>query len=257
MKILAFFAHPDDETMLGGGTLALLAKNGASVHYLAATRGEGGEAGEPPLCTREELGSFRQAELEQAVAALGGKSLSFLDYIDPTVGENDSLFPYTGDIDRLVHEVVQHILALQPAAIITHGSNGEYGHPAHLLTHQAARLAVTSLAERSPALYSVQAVFPDHPKPRLANKDDPAHLIIDVTDVLDMKIKAALCHRTQHALFVRRTSEREGREVSVPETITHVESLHRVYPPATGRIDDALTQLLLSSGSAYIPDASQ
>ena len=43
MNILAFFAHPDDETMLAGGALALLAQNGAQVHYLCATRGEGGE----------------------------------------------------------------------------------------------------------------------------------------------------------------------------------------------------------------------
>lgn len=257
MNILAFFAHPDDETMLGGGTLALLAKNGASVHYLSATRGEGGEAGEPPLCTRENLGAFRQVELEQAVLALGGKSLTFLDYVDPTVGDDDQLFPYTEDIDYLVHQVIQHILTLQPAAIITHGSNGEYGHPAHLLTNQAARLASARLADRSPSLYSVQALFPDHPKPRLANKDDPAHVIIDVSVVLDMKVKAALCHRTQHALFVRRTSEREGRLVSVPETITQIESLHRVYPPVVDRIDDPLTQLLISSGSAYIPEPNR
>ena len=47
MKALAFFAHPDDETMLAGGTLALLAHSGVGVHYLIATSGEGGEAGEP------------------------------------------------------------------------------------------------------------------------------------------------------------------------------------------------------------------
>ncbi len=49
MNILAFFAHPDDETMLCGGTLALLARAGARVHLLIATRGEGGENGEPPV----------------------------------------------------------------------------------------------------------------------------------------------------------------------------------------------------------------
>ena len=44
-KILTIIAHPDDETMLSGGTLALLARAGAEVHYLCATRGEGGEVG--------------------------------------------------------------------------------------------------------------------------------------------------------------------------------------------------------------------
>jgi len=50
VNVLAFFAHPDDETMLAGGILALLSRGGAQVHYLCATRGEGGEVGEPPVC---------------------------------------------------------------------------------------------------------------------------------------------------------------------------------------------------------------
>ena len=78
MKILAFFAHPDDETMLAGGTLALLAHSGSQVHYLSATRGEGGEVGEPPRCKVEELGQVRAEELACAVHALGGISLTCL-----------------------------------------------------------------------------------------------------------------------------------------------------------------------------------
>lgn len=255
MNLLAFFAHPDDETMLCGGTLALLAKNGADIHYLCATRGEGGEAGDPPLCSREELGAFRQIELEQAVHVLQGKSLTILDYVDPNVGENDRLFPYTSDIDKLVREVVREIQRTRPIALITHGSNGEYGHPAHLLTHQAACLAIESIQQYAPMLYTIQASFAEHPKPRLANKDDPAHIIIDISSVLQVKIEAALRHRTQHALFVRRSSEQAGRTVSVPETISSIESLHRASPPLNGRLDDTLARLLLSSGAARIPDS--
>ncbi len=48
MNVLAFFAHPDDETMLAGGTLALLAELGATVYYVCTTRDEGGETGELP-----------------------------------------------------------------------------------------------------------------------------------------------------------------------------------------------------------------
>jgi LmbE family N-acetylglucosaminyl deacetylase len=88
MNILAFFAHPDDETILIGGTLALLARSGARVHYLSATRGEGGEVGEPPLC--------REAKL----AAQSGNGLccqepreqpTFFDYIDPWVPTSSSI----------------------------------------------------------------------------------------------------------------------------------------------------------------------
>jgi hypothetical protein len=53
-----------------------------------------------------------------------------------------------------------------------------------------------------------------------------------------------MCHRTQHALFVRRASEEAGRQLSVPEVILPVESLHRVHPPAEGQVDDALARIL-------------
>ena len=99
MNVLAFFAHPDDETMLAGGTLALLARQGVQVHYLSATRGEGGEAGEPPLCSLEDLGQVREEELACAVAALGGSSLDFLGYTDPRVGPDDELYAYSDDLE--------------------------------------------------------------------------------------------------------------------------------------------------------------
>ena len=74
MNILAFFAHPDDETMLCGGTLALLAQNGASVHYLCATRGEGGELGEvidaQIIQNALDLGSYTADALQIVLFAL-------------------------------------------------------------------------------------------------------------------------------------------------------------------------------------------
>lgn len=248
MNILAFFAHPDDETMLAGGTLSLLARSGAKVHYLCATRGEGGEVGEPPLCTREELGNVREQELVCAVNKLGGSSLTFLGYNDPTVGPEDELYAYSDDLTFLAGQVATTLRQFQAEFLITHGSNGEYGHPAHLLTHRAARLAVESL-NRDPStatrlLYTVSANFTGHPRPRIANKDDPASLVIDIATSLESKIQAALCHRTQHALFVRRTSQEAGRQLSVPEAIVPVESLYRAFPQQDGEVDDELGELL-------------
>lgn len=226
MNILAFFAHPDDETMLAGGTLKLLARSGAHVHYLCATRGEGGEVGEPPLCTPAELGAVRTRELNCAVQVLGGESLTILDYVDPRVGPEEELFPYTEDLSTLTNEIVDHIKLTATDVVITHGSSGEYGHPAHVVSHQAAKAALATLVEQQPALVTVSAVFPGHPRPRLANDDDPADFIVDVAAVLTAKTEAALCHRTQHALFVRRSSREAGRQMTVPEVIMAVESLH-------------------------------
>jgi len=257
MKILVFFAHPDDETMLAGGTLALLDRQGAQVHYYCATHGEGGEAGEPPLCSQAQLGRLRSQEATCAVRALGGKSLTFLGYIDPLVGGDGELGAYTHDLTGLSQQIADILSQQKPDAVLTHGSNGEYGHPGHILTNQALLEAIKYLGKKSPAVYYVQAAFPEHPKPRLANKDNPAHIIIDITSVLEQKTQAALCHRTQHALFIRRTSERVGHKVTVPEVVTRLESLHRAYPEYDGgglqpSTPDPLFALLLSSGAAKL-----
>jgi LmbE family N-acetylglucosaminyl deacetylase len=244
MNVIALFAHPDDETMLAGGCLALLAQAGVGVDYLCATRGEGGEVGEPPLCTPEQLGEVRAREMDCAVHVLGARSLTFLGYDDPRIGPDEQLFPYTDDLTALAGQIAAFIRQFDADAVISHGSNGEYGHPAHILTFQAAAIAVRSFEENAPLLYTVQAAFPEHPKPRLANPDDPAHLVLDVTPVLPKKEQAAFCHRTQHALFVRRSSQKAGRQVTVPEVIMKTESLHRAYPPVEGDLNDPLAETL-------------
>jgi LmbE family N-acetylglucosaminyl deacetylase len=246
MNVIAFFAHPDDETILAGGTLALLADAGVHVHFLCATRGEGGEVGEPPLCTREELGQVREQELVCAVQALRGRSLTFLGHVDPLVGEDGEVRAYSDNLSFVAGQLTSSIDQFEADIILTHGSNGEYGHPAHIFTYQAALTAVSArhAQSRAPLLYTVAAAFSSHPYPRLANQDDPADLVLDITPAKKRKVAAALCHRTQHALFVRRASEEVGHPLTVPEIIMEVESLHRVTPSANGRKDDPLIDVL-------------
>jgi N-acetylglucosamine malate deacetylase 2 len=255
LSVLAFFAHPDDETMLCGGTLALLAEKGAKIHVLIATRGEGGEMGEPPLGTREELGLIREKELACAVKALGAESTTLMDYVDPTIGEGDTLYPFSDNLEEVASQVVEAVRHWHADAVITHGPDGEYGHPAHIFCHQAAQLAMNSLKEDAPLFYVGQAIFPGHPLELLANKSAPAHIVIDCSTVIRQKTQAALCHRTQNALFVRWRSEEVGRKVSVEEVIHPLESLHRVFPPVidNGPVKDALADLLWASGNALPP----
>jgi N-acetylglucosamine malate deacetylase 2 len=252
VNVLAFFAHPDDETMLCGGTLALLTRQGARVHILIATRGEGGDLGVPPLCEREALGRVREGELRCAAQALGAEGLLLLDYTDPIVGPDDQLYPFTEDMDALAEELQAAIRAARADVLICHGVNGEYGHPAHRAAHQAAAQAVSALGPQAPLFYTIMGSFPDSPYPRLLNADAPAHLLIDVTPLLPQKTQAALCHQTQHDLFVRRGSEEAGRRLTVPEVILSTESLTRVWPPVENGSApaDPLADLLLQSGLA-------
>lgn len=248
MKVIAFFAHPDDETILAGGTLVLLAEAGAQVHYVCATRGEGGEVGEPPVCTQQELGQVREQELVCAVQALRGRSLTFLGYTDPLVGADGEVYAYSDNLAFVAGQLASSIDQFEADVVLTHGSNGEYGHPAHILTYQAALTAISArqMSGNAPWLYSVAAAFPGHPYPRLANQNDRADLVLDITPVLERKLAAANCHRTQHALFVRWVSEQAGRPVALSEVMMNVESLHRVTPFPNGRKEDPVV-LALSS----------
>ncbi len=226
-SVVCVVAHPDDETILTGGTLALLSARGVAVHVVCLTRGEGGELGEPPLADRAGLGGVREREMVCAVGRLGGRSLTFLDYVDPEVGPGETLSAPAHDLPMLCGQIVNCIRQFAPQAVLSHGSNGEYGHPAHRLLNLAVKVAVESLPSPAPEFYSFAAAYAGHPYPRLSNQDDPANLIVDVASTLDQKEAAALCHATQAALFVRRRSEQAGRQLSVREVLLTREGLRR------------------------------
>jgi N-acetylglucosamine malate deacetylase 2 len=248
LNVLCLVAHPDDETMLCGGILALLAQRGAKVHIACLTRGEGGDMGEPPLADREHIGEVREQEMVAAVQQLGARSLTFLGYVDPTVGPEDKLFAPEHDPVMLAGQIINCIKQVEAKVVLSHGSNGEYGHPAHVLMHQMTLAAVSTLYKEAesgglnppPLFYTISAAFAEHPYPRLLNKDDPADLVIDVTPVLAKKEAAALRHLTQNPLFVRRRSQEVGRTLTVGEVMIPVEGLHRVF----GQPGDALSELL-------------
>ncbi len=225
MNILVFFAHPDDETMLCGGLLALLASANQSVFYLSCTRGEGGECGEPPLCSQEELGEVREKELECAVKALGGAKLKILDYQDPLIGPDNTLYSFTNNVDELMGKLSEFVRQNMIEVLITHGSNGEYGHPGHLTVYETAKRTVI---EKFPHLtwYTVQANYDHSTKEHLLNKDDPADWVLDITLGRQMKLNAAQCHQTQHALFVRRKTKELERPVELDEIIQVEEGYH-------------------------------
>jgi LmbE family N-acetylglucosaminyl deacetylase len=250
MDILAAFAHPDDETRFLGGVLAMLAAKGARVHLLIATRGQGGELGEPALCSQAELGGVREREMQCAAQAIGATSLTFLDYIDPVVSDDGEVFAFDADLETLSSELLSCAQEVGASVIISHGSNGEYGHPAHKLMHQAVMETVKK--DSNLLVYTVSAIYEDHPKPRLANEDDQADFILDVKPWYQSKLDATICHQTQHALFVRRASKAAGRQMTLAEVTSDEESLHRAWPKGDTNLEDSLGNFLQSSCSEAI-----
>ena len=252
MQSLVFFgAHPDDETMLIGGTLAMLASRGVRVHIVCATRGEGGEIDPTLAIPREALAEARETELRCAARELGASTVDVLGYVDPLIGEGEALFPFEADLDTLAGQVGDLCRRYNADVVLSHGVDGEYGHPAHQLMHRAVHRAVTDLPPHT-LFYSLAAAVPgieDH----LWNASELAHLALDVAPWLDIKERAALCHRTQHALFKRRRDLK-----TVREALRTVESVRRQHPPLAKAAapEDGFTRLLREAG-AWQPDGAR
>ena len=219
-SILAVSAHPDDESLFAGGTLAMFAEQGANVYILETTRGEGGEVGEPPLTTQQNLGVYREQEARKAARALGVRDIFFLPYIDPYMEINGIARSIDISLEEFTKAIGEYVKRIRPDLVITHGSNGEYGHPQHIYTHRATRTALSDGAPDT-ALLSWCAWYEPAKHERILNKNDRADIVHNVTPWLDAKIAAALCHQTQHAMFLRNSGA-----PSVRDMVWNTESFH-------------------------------
>ena len=219
--VLIISAHPDDETMAAGGTIAMHAQQGDDVYLLETTRGEGGEVGDPPLTTLAHLGEYRQGELRRAAEILGVRETFFLPYVDPHMEIGGEARAINATLDEFTAAIRKYLDRLRPDVIITHGSNGEYGHPQHIFTHQAVRRALAE-SDLQAELWTWGAQFDNAERPEMLNRDDQASEVRDITPWLETKVAAAMAHRTQHAMFLR-----NSKAPSVAAMVPHVESFKR------------------------------
>jgi GlcNAc-PI de-N-acetylase len=131
LKLMGVLAHPDDESLGIGGTLAKYADEGIETYLVTATRGEPGrfgESGEKP--PPDVVGRVREAELHEAARVLGVREVRFLDYYD---GDLDQV-----NVTEAVARIADHLRRVKPYVVITFGPEGAYGHPDHI-RHLAAR----------------------------------------------------------------------------------------------------------------------
>ncbi len=122
-KLLAVFAHPDDESFGPGGTLAKYAKEGAEIHILCATRGQAGK-GDTKL---------RANELLEAAKVLGVKKVIFLDYMDGKL--------CNGNYHELAGRILEEIKSFKPQVLLSYENLGVSGHLDHILVSLAATYA--------------------------------------------------------------------------------------------------------------------
>jgi len=139
--ILSVLAHPDDESFGMGGTLALYAQNGVTVHLICATRGEAGEVGPEYLREYESISELREAELRCAAGHLGLSGVHFLDYRDSgMVGSLENEHPdalIQAPLNEVAARIAEHIRLLKPQVVLTFDPIGGYKHPDHITIHKA------------------------------------------------------------------------------------------------------------------------
>ena len=141
--ILGVFAHPDDESLACGGTIACLSDLGASVVLICASHGERGGAdglGEGP-----SLGTERIRELEAAAETLGVSHLVVLNHPDGNLRWSD--------VTAFQAEISMTVRRHAPAAVLTFGDDGLYWHVDHIGVHERTTAALRSLGGEAPPLY--------------------------------------------------------------------------------------------------------
>ena len=161
-RLLLVHAHPDDETINNGVTMAKYAELGAQVTLVTCTRGEEGEVLVSELANLasdkdDKLGEHREIELKDAMDELGIKDFRFLGapskkwrdsgMMGTPANDRGDVF-WQADLDEASNELVKIILEIKPQVLITYDEFGGYGHPDHIKAHRVAMRAAELAANQ-------------------------------------------------------------------------------------------------------------
>ena len=233
-RVLLVHAHPDDETINNGATMAMYAALGASVTLVTCTRGEEGEVLIPELShlaasATDSLGQHRVTELALAMKELGVTDHRFLGdgaklYRDSgMMGTEPNNRPdvfWQADLEEAADLLVQVIDEVKPHVLITYDEFGGYGHPDHIQAHRVAMRAseksdwdipkiywnvmpISVIQEGIDAMKGIDSDFWGAEKAEdlpFAKDDSFVHALIDGNAYVDKKMSAMKAHSTQIAV---------------------------------------------------------
>ena len=238
-RYLFVHAHPDDESITTGGTIATLVASGAAVTVLTCTRGELGEVVPADLrsllASPEALGAHRETELAAAMNALGVRDHRFLGaadarweqlpprrYLDSGMrwGEHgavalDSLGDESlaaAELGGVAADIAAVIADVDATVVVSYDANGGYGHPDHVRAHDA---AVRAAGVMGVAFFEI-----------VTGGDGP--VAVDVTAVASRKRAALAAHRSQLTISGDSFALSNGES----QPITSVETFRRVREEA-------------------------
>jgi LmbE family N-acetylglucosaminyl deacetylase len=140
LKLMCVLAHPDDESLGAGGTLAKYGSEGVETYLVTATRGERGRFGEEQERPAPGVvGAVREKELREAARELGVREVWLLDYRDKELDQADP--------SEAIAKIAVHLRRVRPQVVITFAPDGAYGHPDHIAISQFTTAAVVSAAD--------------------------------------------------------------------------------------------------------------
>ena len=202
-RLLLVHAHPDDESIGTGATMARYAAEGAEVTLVTCTLGELGEIIPPSLSHLADgdgarLGEYRIGELNAACAELGVTDHRFLggpgrwrdSGMMGTEGNDDPRCFWRVDVDQAADALLDVIGEVRPQVLITYDANGFYGHPDHIQAHRVAMRAFEQAGDYGLAKFYATAA-PDSAQVTTE---------IDASAYLGRKLAAMRAHATQIAV---------------------------------------------------------
>jgi LmbE family N-acetylglucosaminyl deacetylase len=211
--VVFFHAHPDDEAIFTGGTMALLRERGVRVVLVVATAGELGRR-PPDIDPSIDLAALRREETLAAAAHLGIGRVEFLDYRDsglPGDPANDAKGSFfSADREEAASTLARILDEEGASAIVVYDAGGVYGHPDHVQVHvvgvRAARIAGVPTVYQTTVdheyLHFVETHLVDH----AGTAAGPITIgvpsvyvttMVDVSKVLDRKRAAIAAHASQ------------------------------------------------------------
>jgi LmbE family N-acetylglucosaminyl deacetylase len=225
-RAMVITAHPDDAEFGAAGAVAKMVRHGGEVTYVVVTNGNKGTSDRS--MTPARLAQIREAEQRQAARVLGVERVEFLGYEDGEVEDTRQL--------RL--DITRQIRKWRPDLVITQNPHRTYNlyasHRDHRITAGAVLDCVYPLARDHLAF---PELLPEHETHKvrevhLTQWESP-HLVVDISETMDVKVKALACHQSQFGSFpdVERRVRERAAELGKPHGYAYAETFDRIVMP--------------------------